>query len=238
MVWIARLRTRRLEPEVMDNPDLDPRAHARALRGLARINRISATAEALWSPLDHLARQNGAHPLRVLDVACGGGDVAIRLARKARRRGHDLIVAGCDVSPRAVETARRRATRAEVQADFFTHDALDGSLPEGYDVILCSLFLHHLDEDAAKGLLRRMADAARQMVLVDDLQRGARSYALAFAGTRLLTRSPVVHVDGLRSVAAAFTMDEAAALARSAGLTDARIHSHWPYRYLLVWRRP
>src|SRR5262245_47736816 len=41
---MADLTHRRLEPEVMDRPDLDPRLHERALRGLARINALSLTA--------------------------------------------------------------------------------------------------------------------------------------------------------------------------------------------------
>ena len=60
---------------------------------------------------------------------------------------------------------------------------------------------------------------------------------LAWLGTRLLTRSPVVHVDSLRSVRAAFTRDEAAALATRAGLTSWRLTMHWPCRWRLVVER-
>jgi hypothetical protein len=60
---------------------------------------------------------------------------------------------------------------------------------------------------------------------------------LACAGTRLLSRSPVVHVDGPRSVAAAFTPAEALDLAQRAGLTGATVVRRWPCRFLLTWRR-
>jgi hypothetical protein len=83
-----------------------------------------------------------------------------------------------------------------------------------------------------------MARLATRLVLVNDLVRGPAAYALAWLGTRLLTRSPVVHLDGPRSVAAAFTLREARELAERAGLHGARIDRRWPCRYLLAWRRP
>jgi hypothetical protein len=86
--------------------------------------------------------------------------------------------------------------------------------------------------------LRRMADAAGRLVLVNDLCRGATGLALAHLACRLLTRSPVVHTDGPRSVAAAFTPTELAGLAAEAGLTGATVTRHWPCRMLLSWRRP
>jgi hypothetical protein len=75
------------------------------------------------------------------------------------------------------------------------------------------------------------------MVIVSDLDRSRLGLLLAWLGTRLLTRSPVVHVDSLRSVRAAFTRDEAAALATRAGLTSWRLTMHWPCRWRLVAER-
>jgi hypothetical protein len=53
----------------------------------------------------------------------------------------------------------------------------------------------------------------------------------------VLTTSAVVHVDGPRSVEAAFTLEEVRALADQAGLENATLARHWPYRFLLAWRR-
>ena len=63
-------------------------------------------------------------------------------------------------------------------------------------------------------------------------------YALAWLVTRLLSRSPIVHTDGPLSVAGAFTMAEARALAERAGLSGAQVGWRWPWRFLLSWRRP
>jgi SAM-dependent methyltransferase len=222
----------------MDQPGLDRSRHIHALRGLERINRWSGSGRILWPPLRDLARQNGRAPLRVLDVASGGGDIPIGLWRKARRAGLPLLIDGGDLSPQAVEYARQRALADGADLRFFQLDALGGPLPDGYDVVICSLFLHHLDEEQAPGLLRHMARAAGRMVLVNDLRRTLIGFVLAYFGTRLLSTSEVVHTDGPRSVEGAFTLDEVRRMAWQAGLEGATVAKCWPCRFLLTWRRP
>jgi hypothetical protein len=230
--------SRRLRPEVMDQPGLDPRRHHQALLGLGRINFWSGSAGILWPPLADLARAVAPWPPRVLDLATGGGDVPIRLWHKARRAGLPIVVEGCDVSPVAVEHAAGEAGRRGAEVRFFAADALADALPGGYDAVVGSLFLHHLTEDQAVRLLRGMAAAAGRLVLVNDLVRSRAGLLLAQVGTQLLTRSPVVHVDGPRSVEGAFTIEEARQLAERAGLVGATVARRWPCRFLLTWVRP
>jgi hypothetical protein len=110
-------------------------------------------------------------------------------------------------------------------------------MPEGYDVVLSTLFLHHLRREEVVALLGRMAAAARRGVLVSDLERGVPGYVVALAGTRLLTRSRVVRTDALLSVRAAFTREELRTLAAEAGLAGCRVTPAWPFRLRLSWRR-
>lgn len=231
------LSRRRKQPELMDDPALSPAAHAQALRGLERINRWSSSAQILWPPILELARQAGPAGLRLLDVASGGGDVPIQLWREAQRHGVKLHIEGCDRSDHAVAFAQAAARAAGAEVRFFTLDALRQPIPRGYDILTCSLFLHHLDDGDVKPFLQNMAAAAGQLVLVNDLLRGLPGLLLAYVGTRLLSRSPIVHVDGPLSVRAAFTLDEVRTLAQEAGLHGATVAWRWPWRFLLSWRR-
>ncbi len=228
---------RRREPERMDDPGLDGPAHAHALRGLARINWWSRSAQLLWPAIRDLALRNPAASLRVLDIACGGGDVPVALWRRARRQEIALEISGCDASPRAVALAADCATRQGAEISFFALDVLNDPLPAAFDVITCSLFLHHLDDVCSVALLRRMADAARRRILVNDLRRSRTGLALSHVAPRLLTRSRVVHVDAVRSAQAAYTCSEVADLAAAAGLRGARVRRRWPQRLLLDWTR-
>ena len=234
-LWID-VRWRRLQSEIMDQPGLDRQQHVVALRGLERINRLSRSAGTLWPRIRSLARQGG--PVRVLDVASGGGDVPIRLWQLAHDAGLSVQIDGCDRSAEAVAYARRQAERHRAPVGFFQADALEEELPPGYHVLTSSLFLHHLDAAQAVQFLRRMGEAAGRLVLSNDLERSAAGWLAAYLGTRLLSSSPVVHVDGVRSVEGAFTLAEVQNLAEQAGLRGAKVIWRWPFRYLLSWRRP
>jgi hypothetical protein len=97
------LAHRHRQPELMDDPALDPVEHRRALAGLARINAVSGSAKVLWPALRTLARQH-ARPLRVLDIATGSGDVPLALHRLAVKENLPITFAGCDLSPVAITT--------------------------------------------------------------------------------------------------------------------------------------
>lgn len=237
MPWAADLSRRNLQPELIDRDDLDAQRHRQALDGLARINFFSRSASILWPPIRSLVAREPERNWRLLDVATGAGDLPIALWRKARRAGIRLEVEGCDKSGRAIEHARRLAERSNVSARFFERDAVEQPLPEGYDIVTSSLFLHHLDEPQAIELLGRMAAAAGRLMLVNDLERSRAGFALAFVGVRLLTRCDVVHVDGPQSVAGAFRLDEVRAMCRAAGLEGYSLKRRWPCRYLLAWKR-
>lgn len=231
------LSLRRLEPELMDQPELAEHEHHQALAGLARINRLSRSAGILWPELRRLALAQPSQPLRVLDIASGAGDVPIALWHKARRAGLKLNILGIDRSAVAVEHARSAAAKAAADVDFRTHDALAEPLPSGFDVAMSSLFLHHLSRADAVLLLERMAAAAHRAVLVNDLQRSRAGYLAAQAACRVVTRSTIVRVDGPQSVAAAFTIAEVQQMAAQARIASARVERRWPFRFLLAWQR-
>jgi 2-polyprenyl-3-methyl-5-hydroxy-6-metoxy-1,4-benzoquinol methylase len=234
------LAQRDRQPELMDQPSLDREAHYRALDGLRTTNSVSGTSRVIWRGiLDAKILPQDGRPLRILDVAAGGGDVIIGVAKLAARNGIAIETHGCDINPAAVDYAQRAADRAGISgAKFFQLNALVDRLPDDYDVVMCTLFLHHLTDEDARQLLRRMAPAARRCVLVDDLRRNRLGYFFAWAGARLLTRSHIVHTDGPLSVRAAFTIAEMCQLAHAAGLTGVQFRCHWPERFLMSWRKP
>ena len=228
------LGERNRQPELMDDPALPPEDLRRALAGLAMANRASRAAAALWRPIRELTRTASLDRLSILDIASGGGDVAVGVARRAAGDGIAVDLLGLDINPHSVALARDRAAAAGVPVRFEQHDVLVDPLPDGFDVVTCSLFVHHLDEPEIHELLTRMRQAAGRLLLIDDLRRSRRGYLLAWAGPRLFSRCRIVQVDGPLSVAGAFTPAEALELAHRAGLDSATISCHWPQRWLLA----
>jgi 2-polyprenyl-3-methyl-5-hydroxy-6-metoxy-1,4-benzoquinol methylase len=234
-MFVPDLSSRDRQPELMDQPGLSEDAHRLALRGLARINRLSFSANAIWRAIAAEIGKRPPREWRLLDVACGSGDVPLTLARYAASRNISLRVAGCDMSETAVAQASSRASAAGISAEFFVRDVIRDGLPEGFDFITCSLFLHHLEEGDAAKLLKAIARSAGTLGVVTDLRRTQLGYAMAAVGVHLLSRSPIVHIDGPLSVRAAFTINEARALSSAAGL-DGRVATRkiWPQRFLMT----
>lgn len=224
----------------MDEPALDAALHRQALAGLARLNFVGRSADILWRALGR-ERRRGA-PLRLLDLACGGGDVLLALARRARRSRLPWTFAGVDKSEVALDYAREQARRANLVASFVACDLLsDGWLEtpvaKDVDVVVCSLFLHHLSDSDAVSMLHRAAAVAQSKLLVSDLNRSVINRWLTWWGCHLLTRSPVVHFDGPASIRAAFSHNEARQLATVAGLDTVTVSMRLPARWLLEWER-
>ena len=232
------LASRHHQSELMDDPLLNQDVHRHALKSLGRINWLSQSDNSVWTAIRQTAKSvKQDRPLTILDIAAGGGDLAIRIASLAEHDGVSVAIDGCDISPTALKFATDQATAAKRNnVRFFQCDALiqPFPLPE-YDIVMCSLFLHHLKEEDAMLLLQRMKAAATKLVLVNDLRRTTFGYWLAWLGCRILTRCHVVHVDGPMSVEGAFASDEAKAIAAEAGLADAVVTHHWPQRFLLKW---
>ncbi len=236
LALLKDVRRRNRQPEIMDDPGLDQALYLQSLSALERINLVSRSAGILWPDILSLASRSG-RALRVLDLATGAGDIPIHLWERSRRHGLKLEFAGCDVNPAAISHAQERAARAGADVRFFQCNVFEGDLRNDFDVLTTTLFLHHLDEAPAIYLLGAMAKAARQAVLINDLERSPLGYWLAWLGTRLLSFSHVAHVDGPRSVEGAYTVAEALQLAERAGLHGARVRRRWPCRYLLSWSK-
>jgi 2-polyprenyl-3-methyl-5-hydroxy-6-metoxy-1,4-benzoquinol methylase len=233
---LRNLSRRDLQPEIMDQPDLDSSQHETALSALARVNVLSGVAAAVWRPMFDIASRHGLQTLRVCDIACGGGDIGLDWVRRAQRARMRLLLTGYDISPVAIAKAVRRAERKCLPAEFAVRDVLAEPPRQTFDVVTSTLFLHHLDEARAVTLLETMRRAARRLVVVNDLRRSCWGYAAAQIVCHVITRSNVVRYDGPQSVAAAFHLGEIRRIAERAGLHGMQLRKVWPFRFQLTWK--
>lgn len=225
--------------ERMDEPDADPAELARSLADLRAVNRwLGGTRVAMR----HLAGLVARHPRRawrVLDVATGSADIPLAVARWMRARGLPCRVVATDLHPGTLAVAAR-AVAHEPDVETAPADALALPFEDGaFDVALCSTALHHFDDAAdVVRVLREMHRVARVGGVVNDLARSRP----ALAGAHLLAATvwrahPVTRHDGPLSVRRAFTPAELREHARRAGLPNARVVAHVPFRVALVWER-
>lgn len=237
------MKERIVIPELMDDPNLDRDEHRRALDGVRRVNLFSNTALTIAKTISNIARSLRVDSPSILDLGCGSGDVAFGVAMRLSqdRAWH---VEGWDMSATAIDYATElycnpeaeralRVRRPRTSLAYHRMNVFDEST-KTFDFVYCSLFLHHFNEQQAVRVLRKMHELARYAVIVDDLHRSRFGWWLAKIGVHLISRSPIVHFDGPQSVRAAFTDDEAKAIASKAGLQGVTVQRRWPARWLMT----
>lgn len=215
--------------ELLDQPIEDASGHRRSLNHLRSVNRWLGGIRGLRRVLDPICGP-GAR-LTLVDVGCGGADVATEMARWASARGVNLTVIGIDRGLDAVRIAAQRAA-GDRDVHVLCADAL--SLPMGdrsADVGLMMLTLHHFDGEERSAVLRELARVARTLVVISDLERtwlnylGARALAATIWRANRYTRH-----DGPLSVLRGFSPSELLHDLRDAGLADVTVRRFFFYR--------
>lgn len=251
MTWIEaalppfeRLSPRR-SVEAMDDPDRSRAELARALDALAASNRrLGATAAVLRSVVRRLPRPSG--PVRVLDVGCGGGDVARDLDealeagdRRVPRRPR-LFVLG-DLHPTTLRISRERTEatslsgRDRVRFRFVRLTAPTLPFADGsFDVTLSSTLLHHLERREAVRFFAEVDRVTRGVWTVLDLRRSRAAWlAVRVLAATAWRSNPLPRTDGPVSVRRAFRPGEVRELLAEAGLEGARVRRSFPFRLLV-----
>jgi SAM-dependent methyltransferase len=202
--------------ELMDEPCSREELRA-CLRDLAKVNRWFLAYRPVLHWLDSLALQNAGRPVHILDVGCGYGDTLRRIERWARDRRIAVQLSGCDLNPETMAIAADASppeSRIEwIAADIFS---FDGQRP--IDIVVSSLFTHHLKENEVVRFIRWMEERARIGWYINDLSRAAIPYWLFKAFSKAAHLHPFVQHDGPVSIARAFVPDDWRRMTAAAGL--------------------
>ncbi len=215
------------------------------------MDRSQPVSEELETCLKNLGKLNhcfGAHQLvkrflrvwlapgrvyRVLDLATGFGDIPRMMVEWARPRGIDLRIDAVDLHPSTLEVARRWSEGYR-EISYIQADAREFSDRQTYDLVCCSLALHHFSEEDAVRLLRRMRDLSHDKILVADLERNALNWVSIYLLTALVFREPMTKHDGRVSIERSFSYGELDSLAGAAGWEGFRHQRFIPARQA-IW---
>jgi SAM-dependent methyltransferase len=226
-------------PELMDEPC--SREDLRAcLRDLAQVNALlrgyRPTFQWLNTLLDKFAESR--QPLRILDVGCGDGDALRQIAQWAERRRIDVRLFGLDLNPDTISIAKE-ASPPECKIEFVAGNVFDYEPLEPADLIVSSLFAHHLNDEEIVQFIAWMERHARLGWLVNDLSRAVTPYRLFKFLAKAAAWHRFVQHDGPVSVARSFRADDWRRLCAAAGLIDGEfsILSYVPARLCVARRK-
>ena len=202
-------------PEWMDEP-CSYEDFRSCLIDLAQVNRLSLASRPTLHWLDRLfAAHPPTEPLRIVDVGSGGGDMLRQIAGWAKHRAVQVQLTGIDLNPHAARAARE-LTPANMDIDWITGDAF--SYTQTADVILSSLFTHHLPEPEIVRFLAWMEAVARRGWFINDLVREETPLQLFTVLSRLARWHRFVRHDGPVSFRRSFREDDWRRMISAAGI--------------------
>jgi 2-polyprenyl-3-methyl-5-hydroxy-6-metoxy-1,4-benzoquinol methylase len=207
--------------ELMDEPCSREVMRA-CLRDLARVNRWFLAYRPILKWLDSLGLPANSGPIHILDVGCGYGDGLRRIEQWASQRGIAVELTGCDLNPDSIAIASEASPPSShiswIAADVFT---LASDRP--IDIVVSSLFTHHLSEPQIIRFLTWMEGRAKTGWFVNDLSRASIPYSLFKAFAKVANLHPFVQHDGPVSIARAFIAEDWRRMCAAAGLNDSDI---------------
>ncbi|MGM9470614.1 class I SAM-dependent methyltransferase [Pseudarthrobacter sp. YS3] len=212
--------------EMMDRPDCDPVKLERTYRQFGMVNRLFSGWRLLYvRELRPLMSPD--HVTTILDIGCGGGDVARLLANWSARDNLKVQITGVDPDARACAHASRAAAKPSVR---FRQAASADLVREGgrYDVVISNHVLHHLQPAELAQVLADSQKLAQRLSLHNDLRRSGAAYGL-FALAALPFRGSFIRADGLLSIRRSYTPAEL----RAAAPPGWRVGLHPPFHQVL-----
>jgi ubiquinone/menaquinone biosynthesis C-methylase UbiE len=220
---------RRPSQELLDRDAGTAMEVADSLRDLRWFNRWFGGVSTSRAIVYTVAKATGADTLKVLEVASGEGYIAAQLRSDLQRVGIHFEVVLLD---RVASHLPRNGALPKVVADAFRLPFPDAS----FDVVMSSLFVHHLSLAEAVQFGREALRVSRIAVLVHDLIRHPVHLALAYAGTPLY-HSRITRNDAPASVWHAYTVEEMEEVFRQAGAARVEVEKHFLFRMgVIAWK--
>jgi 2-polyprenyl-3-methyl-5-hydroxy-6-metoxy-1,4-benzoquinol methylase len=201
-------------PEWMDRPQPVSPELERDLANLRSLNRWFGSHRLIRHFLPRWLNRNTT--VRILDLATGSGDIPGLIVDWARSQGVSVTIDAIDQQPSTIAIAKRlNLDRPEI--NFVSASLFDWNPKEPYDLVLCSLALHHFSDEDAVEILQRCRELSRGAVLVADLRRAHWLSAAIYLLTALVYSERMTRNDGRVSAARAFSFGELHKLAGRAG---------------------
>ncbi len=218
----------------MDTEDVAYEDFRNCLTDLAKVNRLTLAARPTLAFVARAAA--GQTHLHILDIGCGNGDMLRKIAAWAAGRKFSVTLTGIDLNPYSARAAAEASTGSDIT--YVTENAFTYVPAMPVDVIISSLFTHHLDDNGIVQFLGWMEATARRGWFINDLRRAAFPYH----GFKLLARLAgwhrFVQHDGPVSIARSFQRRDWQHLLTRASLKSARIEGWFPFRLCVARVKP
>jgi hypothetical protein len=222
--------------EIMDDFTMEGVLFRDTLDKLEIINRFlggnSVTINGLKKILKNQPKNK---TITIVDLGCGNGDILRDISKFGRKNNYSFKLIGIDANLAATEYAKE-LSKEYSELSFKTMDILSEDFKkQSYDVVLCTLFLHHFKNEELISFLKTTTDKATIGVVVNDLHRHKLAYYL-FKLIGFFIKNKMVRQDGLTSVLRAFKKKDLENIAKEIKVHFS-IQWKWAFRYLWILKK-
>lgn len=222
------------QAEIMDDFDLQGKALEEIFHDLEKVNRLLGGYNVTLNGINMvLKKYPGTTSLKIADIGCGNGSLLKEVADFGRRNDIRMELIGIDVNKHAIEIARNN-TLNYPEISFKAQDIFsEGFKKKEFDMILCTLTLHHFQDDKVRRLIKIFLKCSRLGVVINDLQRSRLAYYLFQGFSRLFMKNDIARKDGLTSILRSFKREDLERYGRNLKVTQI-ISRKWAFRYQWV----
>ncbi|EGV42862.1 methyltransferase domain-containing protein [Bizionia argentinensis JUB59] len=222
--------------EIMDDLEMTGDILIDALDQLATINKLLGGTQVTLDGLKKLLEgQSKEKTIRIIDLGCGSGDMLRKVAKYGIKNGYKFKLLGIDANQATVDYANKLSAdfpeisykkEDVLSEDFKTHT---------YEIAMCTLFLHHFDDNVAMNVIQTLLKNAKIGVLVNDLHRHRLAYYL-FKIVTLGIKNDMTKSDGLVSILRAFKRRDFERYSKEIAFKST-ITWHWAFRYQWIIKK-
>jgi len=222
--------------EIMDDLNMSGDQLINSLDQLATINKWLGGNKITIDGLKIILKnQSKEKTICIIDLGCGNGDMLRKVADFGRKNGYTFQLVGIDANQTTIDYALQLSANYP-EITYRKEDVLSGEFEtHTYDIVMCTLFLHHFEDSVALALVQTMLKNAKIGVLINDLHRHWLAYSLFNLLTSVIDNQ-MTKRDGLTSILKAFKREDLDRFSQK--LTyKSTITWRWAFRYQWIIKK-
>ena len=231
---ISKIQTkfRSDDPEIMDDFQLQGQNLKEALDKIAQINQLLGGNKLTLQGIKQLLRTiDKNQEINITDIGCGNGDMLRCIAEYGIKNNYKFKLLGIDANEFTVNHAQSLSNKY-ANIEYLVQDIFSANFNEvKYDIVLCTLTLHHFKEQEILHILKIFNANAALGFVINDLHRSKLAYRLFQLICIVFKLNVMSRQDGLTSILRGFKEKDLRQLAEKLNLKNYTLQWKWAFRY-------